>query len=112
MSKYKVITGIFLVIVAAIIAHVAFGAGEVVATADAGQNLTGGGRGPARVDAWANGTANIQFFWLNDSGAVVRSSPNYALRNDRPRGFPFNATTGPDSCYIDLTAATEVIVTW
>ena len=99
-----------------LVAVMATAASEGVYAVDTAVRLIPGATiGPNSVDVWSQGTANVRFYWKDyDTGAspatVVASSPNYALRADRPRHFPF--TSGPDSMYVDLVGSTEVIVTW
>ncbi len=94
---------------------------EAVFTADGGASLTTGlnfWSGPQFVDTAADGTATIKFIWFADA-APDRADSNIALVGSvwvlrdwtGPRAFgPFSG--GPDSCYVDLGTATEVIVSW
>lgn len=99
---------------------------EKVVTADGGGSITTGlyfYAGTNRVDVASNGSATIKFLWFakdateradstlagaekSESGVV------WALRDwTGPRSFHF-PTGAPDSFYVDVTTATEVIVSW
>lgn len=97
---------------------------EATFTSDGGLRLTSGTEGPVSVDVATDGDATITFFWLKNDGTanagdVVRSDPAgefgnafYSLRSEfPPRHFEFGAS-GPDSIYVDLSTASEVIATW
>jgi len=102
----------------AVLTVAAMGASEGVYTASTGVRLIPGSEiGPGAVSAWADGTANVKFYWKNypnngDIATVVSSSPNYALRAAMANGRSFTFSSGPDSMYVTKGTATEVIVTW
>lgn len=94
---------------------------EYVITADGGGSLTTGlgfWNGPQYVDTASNGTATIKFLWFKDTATdradsnLAETGPVWVLRDwTGPRAFgPFGGA--PDSFYVDLGTATEVIVSW
>ena len=105
---------VLIILTILLVAVMATAATEGVYAVDTAVRLIPGATiGPSSVDFWSQGTANVQFFWKDYSNVpatVDASSPNYALRADRPRHFQF--TSGPDSMYVDLDGSTEVIATW
>jgi len=112
MKKY-----VFLIIAVALVAAVALAElnGEQLVTADGGLSLTTGfyGVGPNGVDVATDGDATIVFYWFADASrsTVVKTSPTFNLRSAYPpRHFTFSG--GPDSAYVDVDTATEVIVSW
>jgi len=102
----------------------AMATGEQDFTADAGLRLyTVGNSGFHEYFVATDGTATIKWMWLKkdgtaNAGDVVRAEPDgavgnsvYALRTIYPpRKFPF--ATPPDSVYVDVTTANEVILSW
>lgn len=123
----KILGFVALVLVVATVAAPASAVNprEYVLTADGGGSITTGlyfWSGPSRIDTAANGTATIKFIWF-DKNATERVEANIAtgkaaggavwvLRDyTGPRSFPFN-DGAPDSFYVDLQTATEVIVSW
>ena len=107
---------VLIILTILLVAVMATAATEGVYTVDTAVRLIPGATiGPNSVDVWSQGTANVRFYWKDyptngDIATVTSSSPNYALRADRPRHFQF--TSGPDSMYVDLDGSTEVIATW
>jgi len=116
---------ILLVIVVMLAALVGVArAGEEDFTADAGLRLHATGEGGfTGYDVATNGNATIKFMWLKkdgtaNAGDVVRVDPNgspgngyFTLRTAYPpRHFTFSSP--PDSVYVDVDTATEVILTW
>ena len=99
-------------------------AGEEDFTADGGLRLYPvGGTGFGAYDAATDGDATIKFMWLKkdgtvNAGDVIRTDPDGEPGNDYyllraaypPRHFTFSGA--PDSVYVDLDGATEVILTW
>jgi hypothetical protein len=71
--------------------------------------------GPRFVDLAGDGSAAIKFIWFKDdntarnAGAISRSLLVYLRDYAGPRGFFF--ASGPDSADVDLSSASEVIVT-
>jgi hypothetical protein len=96
---------------------------EATVTADGGLSFTAGlyGSGPRVIDVATDGNASIKFLWFHPTSrdSIVRVDPagtfgnsSYALRTAYPpRYFQFSGD-GPDSAYVDLDGASEVIVTW
>jgi hypothetical protein len=126
---------IILVLAILLVAVVAYSAprpGEYNFSATGGLNLSDGyyTGGPGAVDVLAtDGTATVVFFWFEpaDRTTVVRTCPYgdpgigdgsesaYGLRSGIPRSFDteyWGASDGPDSCYVTLGTATEVLMTW
>jgi hypothetical protein len=100
---------------------------EALIAADGGVSFTSGnvpvrGNGPFLVDVATDGSAAITFYWFlpADRDSTVRFDPvgtygesSFALRSSLPpRSFQFTGLTGPDSCYVDVDTASEVIITW
>lgn len=113
---------LIIILAVLLVASAAVAGEEKIFTADGGERLTSGTTGPASIDAAADGRATIKFMWLLrdgtvNAGDVLRSDPTsefgntfYSLRSGfGPRNFK---VAGPDSVYVDLDTATEVIVTW
>lgn len=112
-----------LILVFALVAVTAFAGEEALVTADGGVSFTTGHytTGPNTFDVATDGSASIKFMWFADADrtSIVRTDPvatygeaTYALRSALPpRSFVF-AGDGPDSCYVDVTTASEVIITW
>ena len=82
------------------------------------------GTGASMFDVATDGTATIKFMWLKNDGTanagdVLSAEPVgifgnavFTLRSTLPpRHFDFQGST-PDSVYVDVTTATEVILTW
>jgi len=108
---------IFMALLVATVTIAALPNGEAVITSDGGVRLTGG-NGAIEADVLANGTARVTFFSIGAGGVVAETWPSHAsgnayfsLRDGLPRPFDL-AGSGADSVYVDLIAATEVIVTW
>lgn len=87
---------------------------ESLVTSDSGLSLTDvyNQTGPSAVDIATNGSATIKFIWFGaDSRTTQAKSITHYLRSDfPPRHFSFAG--GPDSAYVDVDTATEVIVSW
>ena len=119
---------IFLIVLAVLVATPVLAGGERVLSSDTGFRLTHGSTGPSSVDVAVDGNATIKFIWLvggltTAAGDSLKAEPvpntgdstAFALRSALPpRNFgPWLwGSDGPDSCYVDLDTATEVIVTW
>ena len=116
---------ILLLVVVFLISVAGFArAGEEDFTADGGLRLYPvDGTGFNQYFVATNGDATIKFMWLKkdgtaNAGDVIRTDPDgdignayYLLRDIYPpRSFPFNSA--PDSVYVDVSTATEVILTW
>jgi hypothetical protein len=114
---------ILVVLALVLVALAAFAANdrEEIITADGGGSLTKGlnfWSGPQFVDVASNGTATIKFLWFNNAATdradsnLAEIGPNWVLRDwTGPRSFgPFAGA--PDSFFVDLGTATEVIVSW
>jgi tetrahydromethanopterin S-methyltransferase subunit H len=94
---------------------------DVAVTADGGIAITtklGSPVGPSLFDMATNGTAWAKFMWFKEetTGRAAADSANIVARvmvqlrdYTPPRSLYF--PSGPDSVYIDLITATEVIVT-
>ena len=104
----------------------AFAGEEAIITADGGISFNTGNypvraEGPRMIDIATNGDAAITFIWLlpADRDSVVKVDPaglygesSFALRSALPpRAFEFYGTA-PDSAYVNVDTADEVIVTW
>jgi len=102
-------------------------AGEEDFTTDGGLRLyEAGGTGFLSYDVATNGNAEIKFMWLRkdgtvNAGDVLRADPevssignrDYLLRSEYPpRHFGETWSVAPDSVYVNLQGATEVILTW
>ena len=96
---------------------------DVVKTSSGGVSITndiGSPVGPMLFDFAVDGTAYVKFIWFKDglthAGATARTDSTMIaakivlqLRDyTPPRSFYF--PSGPDSCYIGLGTATEVIL--
>ena len=114
---------LFIVLLIALLAVPAIAGEETVVTADGGVSFTSGqyGFGPNTVDVATDGNAMIRFMWLlpADRDSIIQSDPAatygdtaYSLRSTLPpRSFRFFGD-GPDSAFVNLDTATEVIITW
>ena len=70
--------------------------------------------GPRTFDLATDGTAAITFHWLGNKTALrdtIAKSATYYLRPDYPPRHLMFSSSGPDSLSLDVTTATEVIIT-
>ena len=128
----RTILVVFLLLVLAGVGFARLLPGEYRFTADQGLNMSQGHytSGPGAVDIVAtDGTATVVFYWFEpaDRSTLVRTRPYddkdigtgtsavYNLREGLPRHFDiqsWGSPDGPDSCYVNLVTASEVIMTW
>jgi len=113
-----------IIMLAALVSLPAFAGEEALVTADGGVSFSTGHYlgGPLSLDVATNGNATIKFMWFApaDRDSVLKTEPigtygeaTFALRSSLPpRSFSFDGYAGPDSAYIDVDTATEVIITW
>ena len=122
-------TSVMILVTFLLVAFAGFALAEptvMIFTADGGARLTTGSLGPNSAQATVNGNATIKWMWLKKDGTVDAGDVKTVYPSSAAGGeaaFPLRAATvqplpfvfsgsGPDSVYVDVSTATEVIVSW